>query len=64
MSMKTLIMLDSDGAEMCGTFCTVHNVVQQLSLDGHLDVFSTIRQLQIRRPELCFSMVIFSSKTC
>lgn len=50
-----------DGAELCGMFCAIHNCIQQLQMDGDIDVFSTVRQLQIRRPEFCSSQVyIFS----
>ncbi|XP_062605659.1 receptor-type tyrosine-protein phosphatase T-like [Saccostrea cucullata] len=46
-------VMSSDGAAMCGVLCAVYNVLQQLSIDEEIDIFSTVRQLQIRRPELC-----------
>lgn len=56
-----LIFIFRDGAELCGMFCAIHNCIQQLQMDGDIDVFSTVRQLQIRRPEFCSSQVyIFS----
>ena len=58
---KTLIsILHSvvrDGASLCGVFCAVYNAIQQLIMDDEVDVFSIVRQLQIRRPELCSSLV-------
>ncbi|XP_061170989.1 receptor-type tyrosine-protein phosphatase T-like [Saccostrea echinata] len=51
-----ITIVSSDGASLCGVFCSVYNVLQQLSMDGEVDIFSTVRQLQIRRPELCSSM--------
>ncbi|XP_061166269.1 receptor-type tyrosine-protein phosphatase epsilon-like [Saccostrea echinata] len=51
-----ITIISSDGAVLCGVFCAVYNTLQQLSMDGELDIFSTVRQLQIRRPELCSSM--------
>ena len=47
----------SDGGSLCGLFIAVHNAIQQLNTDGGLDVFTVVRQLQIRRPELCNSIV-------
>ncbi|XP_062605223.1 receptor-type tyrosine-protein phosphatase kappa-like, partial [Saccostrea cucullata] len=50
-----ITVVSSDGAVLCGVFCAVYNVIQQLSVDGEMDIFSAVRQLQIRRPELCSS---------
>ena len=60
--MKLILALFSyfrDGASLCGVFCAVYNAIQQLTMDNEVDVFSIVRQLQIRRPELCSSLVIF-----
>uniref|UniRef100_K1Q4N7 protein-tyrosine-phosphatase n=1 Tax=Magallana gigas TaxID=29159 RepID=K1Q4N7_MAGGI len=43
----------SDGASLCGVFLAVHNAIQQLDIDGWVDVFTTVRHLQVRRPEFC-----------
>nr|XP_034320846.1 uncharacterized protein LOC105334720 isoform X5 [Crassostrea gigas] len=43
----------SDGASLCGVFLAVHNAIQQLGIDGWVDVFTTVRHLQVRRPEFC-----------
>ncbi|XP_061170744.1 receptor-type tyrosine-protein phosphatase epsilon-like [Saccostrea echinata] len=48
-----ITIVSSDGAALCGVFCAVYNVIQQLSMDGEVDIFSTVRMLQIHRPELC-----------
>ncbi|XP_061190386.1 receptor-type tyrosine-protein phosphatase T-like [Saccostrea echinata] len=51
-----ITIVSSDGAALGGVFCAVYNVIQQLSMDGEVDIFSTVRQLQIRRPELCSTL--------
>uniref|UniRef100_K1PW82 protein-tyrosine-phosphatase n=1 Tax=Magallana gigas TaxID=29159 RepID=K1PW82_MAGGI len=43
----------NDGASLCGLFVAVHNVIQQMNMDDRVDVFTAVRQLQIRRPEFC-----------
>ncbi|XP_062593642.1 receptor-type tyrosine-protein phosphatase alpha-like [Saccostrea cucullata] len=48
-----ITVVSSDSAVLCGVFCAVYNVIQQLSVDDEVDIFSAVRQLQIRRPELC-----------
>nr|XP_022308872.1 uncharacterized protein LOC111114722 isoform X2 [Crassostrea virginica] len=52
-SEKPITVVSRDGASLCGIFMAVHNAIQQLEIDGGVDVFTTVRQLQIRRPELC-----------
>ncbi|XP_062584245.1 receptor-type tyrosine-protein phosphatase alpha-like [Saccostrea cucullata] len=49
-------IVSRNGADLCGVFCAVYNIIQQLQMDGEVDIFTTVRQLQIRRPELCSSM--------
>ncbi|XP_056003643.1 receptor-type tyrosine-protein phosphatase alpha-like [Ostrea edulis] len=51
--MRPVTVVSRDGAARCGVFCAVHNVLQQLSMDGEVDIFSVVRQLQVRCPELC-----------
>nr|XP_022304858.1 uncharacterized protein LOC111111943 isoform X3 [Crassostrea virginica]XP_022304859.1 uncharacterized protein LOC111111943 isoform X3 [Crassostrea virginica] len=51
-----ITVVSSDGGSLCGLFIAVHNAIQQLNTDGGLDVFTVVRQLQIRRPELCSSI--------
>ncbi|XP_061194789.1 receptor-type tyrosine-protein phosphatase epsilon-like [Saccostrea echinata] len=52
-STKTPItILSKDGATGCGVLCGVYNAVQQLQQDDEVDMFSIVRQLQIRRPEM------------
>ncbi|XP_056003598.1 receptor-type tyrosine-protein phosphatase kappa-like [Ostrea edulis] len=53
-------IVSSDGASMCGVFCAVHNVIQQITLDDAVDVFTAVRQLHIRRPELCANLDEYS----
>nr|XP_022311822.1 receptor-type tyrosine-protein phosphatase T-like [Crassostrea virginica]XP_022311823.1 receptor-type tyrosine-protein phosphatase T-like [Crassostrea virginica]XP_022311824.1 receptor-type tyrosine-protein phosphatase T-like [Crassostrea virginica] len=51
-----IIVISRDGASLCGVFCAVYNAIQQLTMDNEVDVFSIVRQLQIRRPELCSNL--------
>ncbi|XP_056002216.1 receptor-type tyrosine-protein phosphatase alpha-like [Ostrea edulis] len=51
-----ITVVSRDGATLCGVFCAAHNVLQQLSMDGEVDIFSAVRQLHVRRPELCSSL--------
>ena len=54
---QILIFIYRDGASLCGMFMAVHNAIQQLEMDDGVDVFTTVRQLQIRRPELVGNIV-------
>ncbi|XP_062620192.1 receptor-type tyrosine-protein phosphatase T-like [Saccostrea cucullata] len=51
-----VIVVSSDGAALSGTFCAVHNAIQQINMDAIVDVFTTVRQLQVRKPEFCSSL--------
>ncbi|XP_062620198.1 receptor-type tyrosine-protein phosphatase epsilon-like isoform X4 [Saccostrea cucullata] len=51
-----VIIVSSDGAALCGAFCAVHNAIQQINMDANVDVFTAVRQLQVRRPEFCSSL--------
>ena len=55
----TLIFSYRDGASLCGVFCAVFNCIQKIHMDDSVDVFRTVRQLQIRRPEFCSTQVRF-----
>ncbi|XP_022306967.2 receptor-type tyrosine-protein phosphatase T-like, partial [Crassostrea virginica] len=48
-----LSIVSKDGASLCGVFCAVFNCIQQINMDDSVDVFTTVRQLQKRRPEFC-----------
>ncbi|XP_065926867.1 receptor-type tyrosine-protein phosphatase alpha isoform X2 [Magallana gigas] len=50
---QPITILSSDGASQCGLFIAVHNIIQQMNMDDRVDVFTAVRQLQIRRPEFC-----------
>ncbi|XP_061165545.1 receptor-type tyrosine-protein phosphatase T-like [Saccostrea echinata] len=50
---KPITVVSKDGASLCGVFCAVHNVIQQINMDDRVDVFTAVRQLQVRRPEFC-----------
>uniref|UniRef100_K1S2T6 Receptor-type tyrosine-protein phosphatase U n=1 Tax=Magallana gigas TaxID=29159 RepID=K1S2T6_MAGGI len=51
-----IVVMSRDGAALCGVFCAVYNLIQQLTMDEEIDVFSAVRLLQTRRPELCSTM--------
>ncbi|XP_052695401.1 receptor-type tyrosine-protein phosphatase epsilon-like [Crassostrea angulata] len=51
-----VIVVSRDGAALCGVFCAVYNLIQQLTMDEEIDVFSVVRLLQTRRPELCSTL--------
>ncbi|XP_078328937.1 receptor-type tyrosine-protein phosphatase T-like isoform X1 [Crassostrea virginica] len=51
-----IIIIDRDGASLSGVFCAVFNSVQQINMDDSVDVFTTVRQLQTRRPEFCSTL--------
>ncbi|XP_061180746.1 uncharacterized protein LOC133189382 isoform X2 [Saccostrea echinata] len=51
-----IAVLSRDGATGCGIFCAVYNAIQQLQQDNEVDMFTIIRQLQMRRPEMVSTM--------
>ncbi|XP_061170426.1 receptor-type tyrosine-protein phosphatase mu-like [Saccostrea echinata] len=51
-STMTSIVISKDGAGVTGLFCVLHNALQQLRMDGEVDIFTIVRQLQTRRPEV------------
>ncbi|XP_078330543.1 uncharacterized protein LOC111113024 [Crassostrea virginica] len=53
---NAITVVSSDGASLCGVFIAVHNAIQQLRTDSAVDVFTVVRQLQIRRPEFINSL--------
>nr|XP_022306514.1 uncharacterized protein LOC111112922 isoform X2 [Crassostrea virginica] len=48
----TSVIMSKDGAERVGVFCVLHNVLQQLRMDKEVDIFTAVRQVQTRRPEV------------
>ncbi|XP_062607517.1 receptor-type tyrosine-protein phosphatase T-like isoform X3 [Saccostrea cucullata] len=52
-SERPITVVSKDGATLCGVFCSVYNLIQQLTLDENVDVFTAVRLLQKRRPEFC-----------
>lgn len=55
-----MTLINSDGAILCGVFIAVHNAIQQMQMDDGVDIFTAVRQLQVRRPELCATFVSFT----
>ncbi|XP_056013132.1 receptor-type tyrosine-protein phosphatase kappa-like isoform X2 [Ostrea edulis] len=47
----SIVVLSSDGASRTGTFCAVFNALEELTTDDEVDLFTIVRQLQIRRTE-------------
>lgn len=46
-----------DGAGPAGIFCVLHNALQQLRTDGEVDILTTVRLVQSRRPEVITKLV-------
>nr|XP_022308379.1 uncharacterized protein LOC111114378 [Crassostrea virginica] len=57
-SSHTAVVLSKDGAEEVGVFCVLHNVLQQLRMDKEVDIFTAVRQIQTRRPEVISKLVV------
>ncbi|XP_065924897.1 receptor-type tyrosine-protein phosphatase alpha isoform X4 [Magallana gigas] len=55
-----ITIVSKDGASLCGVFCAVFNSIQQIIMDDNIDVFTTVRQLQTRRPEFCSTQEEYS----
>uniref|UniRef100_K1PR81 protein-tyrosine-phosphatase n=1 Tax=Magallana gigas TaxID=29159 RepID=K1PR81_MAGGI len=54
-----ITIVSKDGASLCGVFCAVFNSIQQIEMDDNIDVFTTVRQLQTRRPEFCSTQGLY-----
>lgn len=52
-----IIFFYRDGAGAAGIFCAVHNAVQELRRDGEIDMFTIVRQIHVRRPEVIGKLV-------
>ncbi|XP_061190063.1 receptor-type tyrosine-protein phosphatase T-like [Saccostrea echinata] len=48
-----IVVMSRDGASLCGVFCAIHNIVEQITIDECADIFTSVRQILIRRPEFC-----------
>nr|XP_022303306.1 receptor-type tyrosine-protein phosphatase mu-like [Crassostrea virginica] len=46
------VIMTKDGAGPAGVFCVLHNVLQQLRMDKEVDIFTAVRHIQTRRPEV------------
>ncbi|KAJ8305215.1 hypothetical protein KUTeg_017233 [Tegillarca granosa] len=46
-----------DGAKCCGLFCALFNTIQKLRYEDNVDIYQTVKQLQVRRPEFFSSIV-------
>ncbi|XP_065924918.1 receptor-type tyrosine-protein phosphatase alpha [Magallana gigas] len=55
-----ITIVSKDGASLCGVFCAVFNSIQQIIMDDNIDVLTTVRQLQTRRPEFCSTQEEYS----
>ncbi|KAJ8298905.1 hypothetical protein KUTeg_022965 [Tegillarca granosa] len=45
-----------DGAKCCGLFCALFNTIQKLRYEDNVDLYQTVKQLQVRRPEFFSSI--------
>ncbi|XP_061170420.1 receptor-type tyrosine-protein phosphatase kappa-like [Saccostrea echinata] len=51
-STSTSLVVSKNGAGPAGIFCVLHNAIQQLRIDKEVDIFTRVRQMQTRRPEV------------
>ncbi|XP_062603358.1 receptor-type tyrosine-protein phosphatase kappa-like isoform X3 [Saccostrea cucullata] len=56
---STSLVISSNGAGPAGVFCVLHNALEQLRMDGEVDMFTRVRQIQTRRPEVITTLVSF-----
>nr|XP_022306195.1 receptor-type tyrosine-protein phosphatase epsilon-like [Crassostrea virginica] len=47
-----MAVFSRDGATGCGVFCAVYNALQQLQQDDEVDLFTIVRLLHSRRPQM------------
>lgn len=52
-----MVSFSRDGAKCSGLFCALSLVLDRVKLEGRIDVFHTVRKLQIRRPQIVQSIV-------
>ncbi|XP_065927543.1 receptor-type tyrosine-protein phosphatase gamma [Magallana gigas] len=52
----TSVVISKDGAGPAGVFCVLHNALQQLRMDGEVDLLTTVRLIHTRRPEVITKM--------
>ncbi|XP_060595667.1 receptor-type tyrosine-protein phosphatase kappa-like [Ruditapes philippinarum] len=46
-----ITVLCLDGVTCCGIFVSASNVIDQVNQDNEVDIFNTVRQIQLRRPQ-------------
>eukprot|EP00105_Crassostrea_gigas_P032687 XP_011455797.2 PREDICTED: receptor-type tyrosine-protein phosphatase alpha-like [Crassostrea gigas] len=63
------VIVSRDSAGPAGVFCVLHNALQQLRMDGEVDILATVRMIQTRRPEVitkleeykrCYELIFLS----
>nr|XP_034335006.1 receptor-type tyrosine-protein phosphatase T-like isoform X1 [Crassostrea gigas] len=52
----TSVVISKDSAGPAGVFCVLHNALQQLRMDGEVDLLTTVRLIHTRRPEVITKM--------
>nr|XP_022318789.1 uncharacterized protein LOC111121708 isoform X2 [Crassostrea virginica] len=55
-----MVSFSRDGAKCSGLFCALSLVLDRVKLEGRIDVFHTVRKLQIRRPQIVQSIEQYS----
>ncbi|KAJ8313177.1 hypothetical protein KUTeg_009270 [Tegillarca granosa] len=45
-----------DGAKCCGLFCGLYTILQKIRHEDSVDIYQTVKQLQVRRPEFFSSI--------
>nr|XP_034335012.1 receptor-type tyrosine-protein phosphatase zeta-like [Crassostrea gigas] len=65
----TSVVISKDGAGPAGVFCVLYNALQQLRMDGEVDLLTTVRLIHTRRPEVmtkleeyrrCYELLLLS----
>ncbi|KAJ8322423.1 hypothetical protein KUTeg_000032 [Tegillarca granosa] len=47
-----------DGSKCCGLFCALFNTIQKLRYEDNVDIYQTVKQLHVRRPEFFSSVIV------
>ncbi|KAJ8321777.1 hypothetical protein KUTeg_000248 [Tegillarca granosa] len=51
-----ITVICTDGAKCCGVFCLIYTIIQSMRYEDKVDIFQSVRLLQLRRPEFFSSL--------
>ena len=49
---KPTVVMSHNGVSRCGIFISVNICIDQMDIDGEVDVFHAVKQIRINRPQL------------